>query len=56
MTVVNKTHTLYQERSKKSMSGKKKKPQQDKVSKIVLATAIIELIKAVVELIDRLNE
>lgn len=38
------------------MSGKRKKPQQDRLNKLVLATAIIELIKAVIELIEKLNE
>ena len=38
------------------MSGKRKKPQKDNLSKLVLATAIIELIKAVIELIEKLNE
>ncbi len=38
------------------MSKGKKKPQQDKTSKIVLATVLIQLIKALIELINKLIE
>ena len=38
------------------MSGKKKNGGKNHIEKVLLATAIIELIKAVVELIDKLNE
>ena len=38
------------------MSRKKKKPQQDLNSKIVLATVLIQLIKALIELINKLIE
>lgn len=35
---------------------KRKKPQQDTLSMIVLVTALIELVKAIIELLGRLNE
>lgn len=38
------------------MSRKKKKPQQDHTSKIILVTVLIELIKAIIELITNLKE
>ena len=38
------------------MSNQKKKPKQDTLSKIVLATALLNLIKALIELINKLIE
>lgn len=35
---------------------KREKPQQDTLSTIVLVTALIELVKAIIELLGRLNE
>ncbi len=35
---------------------KRKKPQQDRIATIVLVTALIELVKAIIELLGRLNE
>ena len=56
MNVVKIPRLLYQERSKKSMGRKKKNGGKNHIEKVLLATAILQLIQACFDLIEKIVE